>query len=201
MRSAANLRTPPFLTGAGNLLYSVKPHDIEDMLADNGFGEFEQIHVSLDPVSGRNPGYCFVDFLDKATAGRALASLSATIAGRPLKVGPCEPKKGGGDRRPGGAKPTSQRWGDWRASTGGGQAAEGSDDLQGLQGPRAALKHFNDVIGRATVTKRVYLGGLGRMENQAQSMAEVQGILAGFNPWVTNVVKPETRLTEVPERP
>ncbi|ATY66925.1 RNA recognition domain-containing [Cordyceps militaris] len=77
----------------GNLLYSVKPGTIEEMLHEGGFGNFEKIHISVDPVSGRNPGYCFVDFPDKASADLALETLDVSIGGRPLKVRPCEPKK------------------------------------------------------------------------------------------------------------
>lgn len=63
------------------------------MLHEGGFGNFEKIHISVDPVSGRNPGYCFVDFPDKASADHALETLDVSIGGRPLKVRPCEPKK------------------------------------------------------------------------------------------------------------
>lgn len=77
----------------GNLPYVAKPYDIEKLLAENGFGDLENIHISVDPVSARNPGYCFVDLPDRATADRAIASLSASIHGRRIKVGPCEPKK------------------------------------------------------------------------------------------------------------
>ncbi|KJZ71041.1 hypothetical protein HIM_09568 [Hirsutella minnesotensis 3608] len=169
----------------GNLLYEVKPSDIEEVLADKGFGNFEHIHISIDPVSGRNPGYCFVDFADRETAERALSSLSATIAGRLLKVGPCEPKKqrardfGRSDTRPG-----FQRWGDWSAKSVDEGQATGRPNYRGAplqQGPQGALKHFDDVQGDFE-GRRLFVGGLGKMTNQAQNMEEMTAIFQGFHP-------------------
>jgi len=79
----------------GNLLYSVKPVDVEEFLKHMGFGGYEKIHISVDPISGRNPGYCFVEFPTAAEAEAALTELparGASIFDRPVKVGPCRPK-------------------------------------------------------------------------------------------------------------
>ncbi|KAG8407761.1 hypothetical protein J3459_018391 [Metarhizium acridum] len=70
----------------GNLPYTAKPYDIEEGLGINGLSHMEKIHVSFDLVSGRNPGYCFVDFPDRDADDLALGSLSATIGGRRIKV-------------------------------------------------------------------------------------------------------------------
>ncbi|OAA57507.1 nucleic acid-binding protein [Niveomyces insectorum RCEF 264] len=178
----------------GNLLYAVKPHEVEQALTDHGFGDYAQIHISVDPVSGRNPGYCFVDFHDRATAEGALTSLSATVRGRPLKVGPCEPKQqrtaGGGrggnrdgwsrdGNRDGGDRPAPfQRWGDWKRSD-----ARGQVDSEGAgQGPSAALDHFHDVVAERQEKKRLFIGGLGKMIDQDQNFEEITELLAGFHP-------------------
>ncbi|KAF1733257.1 putative RNA-binding protein RbpE [Beauveria bassiana] len=190
----------------GNLLYSVKPGTIEEMLHEGGFGNFEKIHISVDPVSGRNPGYCFVDFPDKASADRALETLDVSIGGRPLKVRPCEPKKprasAGGARwgREGGADSASSsparsgnnnnngsdgqgfnRWGDWNSSRDRDshqqqQSRRGGD----RQGPGAALDHFDEnmqVDGR-----RLFVGGLGKMIDQEHNRVEMEAIFADFKP-------------------
>lgn len=62
----------------GDLLYRVKPKEIGEMLDASGFeGRVEGIHISIDAVTGRNPGYCFVDFEARDDAERALDVLSA----------------------------------------------------------------------------------------------------------------------------
>ncbi|KAI8254784.1 hypothetical protein K4K56_008237 [Colletotrichum sp. SAR 10_98] len=159
----------------GNLLYVVRPVEIEDTLKDNGFGNFEKIVISVDPVNGRNPGYCFVDFVERADAERALSSLCVDIRGRPVKVGPCEPKKQ--RQRVWGreAEPNDKRWGNWTGQQEPG--AEGTGDS-----PYEAMGHFDKVVGTDGDGRRLYIGGLTRMIDQQQAQEEMQDILAGFNP-------------------
>ncbi|RDA96229.1 hypothetical protein CP533_1729 [Ophiocordyceps camponoti-saundersi (nom. inval.)] len=161
----------------GNLPYTVKPYDVEEMLAANGFDQVDSIHISIDPVSARNPGYCFVDFADRATAERALGELSTVIGGRPLRVGPCEPKKFTGSREEGFA---FQRWGDWRVRADG-EEGEGRRRFQQRQGPYGALDHFDDMVNDFT-GRRLFVGGLGKMSDQAQNSREIREIFEGFNP-------------------
>lgn len=177
----------------GNLLYIAQPAEIEEMLRDNGFPEYEKIHISMDPVSGRNPGYCFVDFLGRDDADRALSSLDASIRGRPLKVGPCEPKKqqqrtataatAGGGRWKSDREPAAfQRWGNWsgqRDRAGG----DDSEDKGGVeQGPSAAIEHFDEVVATDTDGRRLYVGGLAKMVDQQHNQDEMREILGDFNP-------------------
>ena len=45
--------------------------------------------MSIDPYSGRNPSYCFVELATKEQADRALLELDGKeMLGRPLKLGP-----------------------------------------------------------------------------------------------------------------
>ncbi|KAH9232593.1 hypothetical protein K456DRAFT_1750946 [Colletotrichum gloeosporioides 23] len=148
----------------GNLLYVVRPVEIEDTLKDNDFGNFEKIVISVDPVNGRNPGYCFVDFVERADAERALSSLCIDIRGRPVKVGPCEPKK-----------QRQRRWGNWTGQQEPG--VEGTGDS-----PYEAMGHFDKVVGTDGDGRRLYIGGLTRMIDQQQAQEEMRDILAGFNP-------------------
>ncbi|KAF4457966.1 rna recognition protein [Fusarium austroafricanum] len=169
----------PKLTLAGNLPYEAKPFEVEEVLAQNGFDSLDKIHISIDPVSARNPGYCFVDFHDRVTAERALSSLNATIYGRTLKVGPCEPKK---LRERRGFRDEGRRWGDWSTKSGDAGNTNGHTDGRGEQkGPNWALDHFEDVV-RDHSGRRLYVGGLDKMIDQAQHQDELAQIFSGFKP-------------------
>lgn len=171
----------------GNLPYRANPYDIENLLAANGFEQIESVHISVDPVSARNPGYCFVDFPDKATADRALASLSAEIDGRYVKVGPCEPKKQSNRRFNGESDYAFQRWGDWNSRSRNNDNDTGSRTHgQGIeQGPTGALNHFDSIV-EDQKGRRMFVGGLPKMINQAQHNSEIAELFAavGFNPCV-----------------
>ncbi|KAJ4271330.1 hypothetical protein NW762_000032 [Fusarium torreyae] len=164
-----------------NLPYEVKPVEVEEVLGKNGFDSLDKIHISIDPVSARNPGYCFVDFHDRETAEKALSSLNATIYGRPLKVGPCEPKKPRDRRGFRDEASTSRRWGDWTRSGDSGSPNGKVNNKENERGPNWALDHFEDVI-RNHDGRRLYVGGLGKMIDQAQHQQELAEIFSGFKP-------------------
>lgn len=181
----------------GNLLYSVKPVDVEQVLQQTGF-QYDKIHISVDPISGRNPGYCFVEFLTKEEADRALTDLQGiSVFDRPVKLGPCHPKSntrtGGADSprreaRSGNAgtwgssspstnRPTFQRWGDWS-----GDRTPAGAAGQNEQGPYGALQHLDETRnGEKMDGTRLYVGGLGKMIDQEQNDAEIQELFAGFD--------------------
>ncbi|PHH85988.1 hypothetical protein CDD83_10895 [Cordyceps sp. RAO-2017] len=161
----------------GNLSYTVKPSEIEEMLAANGFDQIESIHISIDPVSAKCPGYCFIDFADRATADLALGSLRGSIDGRPIKVGPCEPKKPRTRRWGNDDSPVFQRWGNWGSRPGDGR--DGGKRIE--QGPHGALDHFDDMV-HGSEGRRLFVGGLGKMIDQAHNTREIKEIFAGFNP-------------------
>ncbi|KAG8674826.1 hypothetical protein FPOAC2_00861 [Fusarium poae] len=166
----------------GNLPYEAKPFEVEEILAKNGFDSLDKIHISVDPISARNPGYCFVDFHDCETAERALSSLSATVYGRNLKVGPCEPKKPRERRGFQNEDATSRRWGDWntKSSTNGNNMSPNNGKSEN-RGPNWAINHFEDVT-RDHGGRRLYVGGLGKMIDQAQHQEELAHIFSGFTP-------------------
>ncbi|KAK4156185.1 hypothetical protein C8A00DRAFT_12856 [Chaetomidium leptoderma] len=175
----------------GNLLYSIKPADVEDLLRQTGFDQsFEKLHISVDPVSGRNPGYCFVEFTTREEADRALEDLpGSALFNRPVKVGPCHPKTSGGqsqsrwgaggsrgdDSGSPGYNPTFQRWGDWKGS----EDTKARRD-QAEDGPYAASRHLDARSQRSTDKNQLYIGGLGMMINQEHHDTEMQEILSGF---------------------
>ncbi|KAL2270999.1 hypothetical protein VTJ83DRAFT_370 [Remersonia thermophila] len=166
----------------GNLLYSLGPGDIEKVLRDSGFPHYEKIHISIDPVSGRNPGYCFVEFHSSQDAEEALSRLGGVLVqDRPLKVGPCHPKSTPRSaRRPWADRGqlAFDRWGDWTPEKR--RPAEPEE-----QGPYGALQHH--AVETAALhadgrhTRRLYIGGMGKMYDQAHNQAEMKEILRGFN--------------------
>lgn len=159
----------------GNLEYSVQPPEIEAMLRDNYAGQYEQIHISVDPFTGRNPSYCFIDFPSREEAEKALSSLGgAAIRDRQVKVGPCVPKTSERRSVSGDYKPTFQRWGDWNGNTN-----KRTWDTE--QGPYGALNRLDEMGQVDKQAPRVYVGGLGMMINQVQNDEEVRGYFAGFS--------------------
>ncbi|KAL1844330.1 hypothetical protein VTJ49DRAFT_9 [Mycothermus thermophilus] len=166
----------------GNLLYSLTPGDIEAVLRDSGFPHYERIHISIDPVSGRNPGYCFVEFPSSRDAEDALNRLGGVLVqDRPLKVGPCNPKSTPRSaRRPWADRGqlAFNRWGDWTPEKR--TPAEPEE-----QGPYGALQHH--AVETSTLQpdgrhiRRLYIGGLGKMYDQTHNQAEMKEILQGFN--------------------
>ncbi|KAF3761916.1 hypothetical protein M406DRAFT_222190, partial [Cryphonectria parasitica EP155] len=180
----------------GNLLYRVQPQAVQEMLEASGFeGLFEAIHISMDAVSGRNPGYCFIDFKTREDANLALESLNGvTILDRPVKVGPCQPKT---RARAHEYQPTFQRWGDWvgseRRSSPGDTSAASQGGKKREQGPYAALDHLKEVE-RADTPPRVYVGGIGKMVNQEENDKEIRGYFEGFQ-----IVAISKRITPHPD--
>ena len=60
------------------------------------------VNMSIDPYSGRNPSYCFVELATKEQADRAMSELNGTdMLGRPVKLGP-------GVAKPRGKRPHGQ---------------------------------------------------------------------------------------------
>ncbi|KAJ5691357.1 RNA recognition motif domain protein [Penicillium malachiteum] len=163
-------------SGRGNLPYVAKPCDIEDILVKNGFGNIEHIHISIDPVSAKNPGYCFVDFSDNETAQRVIHTLRAEFSGR-LRVGPCSPKKQHDNSSNQVGSFPLKRWGDWKPLSGENRRIDSPSD----EGPHAALDHFDQMLD--SHGRRLYVGGLGKMLNQTEHIREIVAILGDFKPY------------------
>jgi RNA recognition motif-containing protein len=171
----------------GNLLYSVKPEDVDALLKEHNLAKHDKIHLSFDPISARNPGYCFVEFFHKDDAEQALTALAgAELAGRPLKVGPCHAKAP--SQREGGAStprrdrtdsPVS-RWGDFKR-----ERDPASPDSRSRSQPDQNLAkvmgHYDDVAANGDRGRRLFVGGLAKMENQQQHQDEVRGYFAGYD--------------------
>lgn len=156
----------------GNLLYQATPKDIEELLAANGLDPCEKIHMSIDSFSSRNPGYCFIEFVDRETAENAMTVLEGKLLlDRPVKSRPCQPK---GDRRRDVREPGTpgapgdygaNRWGDWGSK-------------RGTNGPRDQIMRDQDRITKES--KQLYVGGLPRMLDQAMNDEEMRDIFKDF---------------------
>ncbi|RYP45951.1 hypothetical protein DL768_007770 [Monosporascus sp. mg162] len=186
----------------GNLQYQATPEDIEGLLAANGLAPCEKIHISIDPFTGRNPGYCFLEFGDRETAETAMTTLEGkTLLDRPVKCRPCQPK---GSRRrydaghEGSRDYGSGRWGDWRgARDADGQGSRTSEPYSGDR-PHQPRREA-DVAAREG--RQLYVGGLPRMLDQAMNDEEIRDIFKDFE--VENVSKrisPDERKRTLPGR-
>ena len=70
----------------GNLIYTAQPGDITAFFEGAGF-KVTNIQISMDPMTGRNPSYCFVDFETPEEAQRAKNQLNGQqILGREVKI-------------------------------------------------------------------------------------------------------------------
>lgn len=173
----------------GNLLYSVKPEDVDALLQEAGLGKYDKIHLSFDPISARNPGYCFVEFFHKDDAEAALTALAtAELAGRPLKVGPCHAKapsqrEGAPPRRERVDATPANRWGDWKTARE--ERGPASPEPRSVRaGPDRNLSKLighHEEMATGGQGKRLFVGGLDKMENQEQHQEEVRGYFAGYD--------------------
>ncbi|KAI9775413.1 MAG: hypothetical protein M1839_001108 [Geoglossum umbratile] len=140
----------------GNMPYMAKTEDIEALFARHGF-KVAHIDISLDPFSGRNPSYCFVDLEAKEQADRALRELNGQdLLGRPVKIGPgiAKSSRGGSNRAP-------QRRDANRAS--------------------ATPFVFDHWYGYSDQGLRLYVGGLPSLPDQPTVNAEIRALFRDFN--------------------
>ncbi|KAI0205574.1 hypothetical protein F4808DRAFT_238258 [Astrocystis sublimbata] len=147
----------------GNLRYQAKPQDIEDLLRANDLGHFTNIHISIDSFTGRNPSYCFVEFPDADSAKTAMEILEGKdLLGREVKCRPCQPKGTGAAGKPSDAP---SRWGQWSGENQGGDQGR----------PKQFDRYRQDQTG-----KRLYVGGLPRMLDQATNFSEMTELFKDF---------------------
>ncbi|KAI0853925.1 RNA-binding domain-containing protein [Daldinia vernicosa] len=163
----------------GNLNYQAKPDNIEDLLKTNDLKSFEAIHISIDPFTGRNPSYCFVEFSDRESADLAMSTLNGKLLlGREVKCRPCIPKGGASGGRQGEG---SRRWGNWKGENTttdeGGEASLGQDIQQGeKEGLPSSFSRYDKDFSK----QRLYVGGLPRMHDQAMNSAEIRELFKEF---------------------
>ncbi len=85
----------------GNLPYSVRDSDLEDLFSAHGAVQSAQVIIERD--TGRSKGFGFVEMSNDQEAQEAISALNGRdMEGRTLTVNEARPKEEGGGRRGGG---------------------------------------------------------------------------------------------------
>jgi len=109
----------------GNLPYSVRDSDLEDLFAAHGSVQSAQVIIERD--TGRSKGFGFVEMSNDQEAQEAISALNGRdMEGRTLTVNEARPKEeGGGGRRSGGGGGGGYGGGGGRGGGGGGYGGGG----------------------------------------------------------------------------
>ncbi|KAK0446669.1 hypothetical protein EV421DRAFT_211317 [Armillaria borealis] len=139
----------------GNLPYMAKQQDVQALFEGDGH-TVNRIDISIDPFTGRNLSYCFVDLESREEADRAMAELNQRdFLGRPVKIGPGKAKKG--PRPPPSPKPFPLVFEGWRE-------ANASDHWEGY----------------AAQGRRLYVGRLPTMASHRVVNENIRELFRGF---------------------
>lgn len=122
--------------------------------------------MSIDPYSGRNPSYCFVELVSKEQADQAMSELSGKpILGRPVRLGP------------GVARSTVKH-----------SRAESTGDARNVRGRPTpvfdrwtrtdAADHWKEYSEQG---RRLFVGGLPPMPDHHVVNADVRKLFTGYN--------------------
>lgn len=152
-----------------------------------------RIDISIDPFSGRNPSYCFVDLETKELAERAMTELDGSdLLGRPVKIKPGVVKSaserqqqqqrtglgtGNGDGpssgSPRGNKTSPFNADRWRR-----------DENSGPATPTKLSTGQGMNTGSADPNKRLYVGGLPRLTEQDDITTSITDFFKDYNVYV-----------------
>ncbi|CAG8018879.1 unnamed protein product [Penicillium olsonii] len=145
----------------GNMPYTAKTADVEAIFMAAQM-PIERIDIAIDPFTGRNPSYCFVDLQNKDHAERAMVELDGIdMLGRPLKIKPGVAKSQERIDNP----PSPLRMGGWRQ-----------------QGKQPSFAKVN-----SDSSSRVYVGGLPRLTEPEIVQSNIATFFSGFK--VENISK------------
>ncbi|KAK2861389.1 hypothetical protein FQN49_004249 [Arthroderma sp. PD_2] len=169
----------------GSMPYMAKKEDVvelfqgsKDLIQDGKDGsqgesspyKIERIDISIDPFTGRNPSYCFVDLETADQAQRAMAELNGRpMLGRPVKINPGVPRS---DVHPplGRRDPTVI------------SASKQHSYPQKFAFERWTRDDASDHwYGYAAEGRRLFVGGLPRMRDQPTVDYEIRKVFYGFN--------------------
>ncbi|KAL1961925.1 hypothetical protein VTN77DRAFT_754 [Rasamsonia byssochlamydoides] len=154
----------------GNMPYMAKKEDVEALFAGGDY-KIERIDISIDPFTGRNPSYCFVELETKDQADKAMKELDGRdLLGRPVKV------------KPGVAKSTQQDRSSPRTTDSASPHANGKTSSPSFTFDRW---HRNDASthwkGYSDQGRRLYVGGLPKLSNQMSIDSEIRNFFKGYN--------------------
>ncbi|KAL8663638.1 MAG: hypothetical protein Q9202_003708 [Teloschistes flavicans] len=157
----------------GNLPYIAKTRDVESLFEGENY-QIEHINMSIDPYTGRNPSYCFVELTDPEMAKRAIQQLNGkSVLGRPPKLSPGLAGSKGKrppNRTPQDARPIFDRW----------TRTDAADHWKG----------YADEDHRV---RRVFVGRLPRMPDHHTVNEDVRHMFRDYNvEAVSKVIVPES---------
>jgi RNA recognition motif. (a.k.a. RRM, RBD, or RNP domain) len=116
----------------------------------------ERIDISIDPFTGRNPSYCFVELKTKEQAEQATQKLDGRdFLGRPVKI----------------------RLGVSKSPIDGSPHTESPFAFNRWQRDDASA-HFK---GYSEQGRRLYVGGLPKLSNQSYIDTEIRKLFTGFS--------------------
>ncbi|PKX90645.1 RNA-binding protein [Aspergillus novofumigatus IBT 16806] len=160
----------------GNMPYTAKSEDVQALFTAANF-PIERIDIAIDPFTGRNPSYCFVDLETKELADKAMTELDGRdMLGRPVKI------------KPGVAKTASERSQQQQQQQQRTESSPRSD-----KGSPFALDRWrrNDAAAFAKVnsdsSRRLYVGGLPKLTDPEIITTNITNFFKGYK--VGNVSK------------
>ncbi|CAL5874042.1 uncharacterized protein PFLUO_LOCUS8328 [Penicillium psychrofluorescens] len=149
----------------GNMPYTAKAEDVEAFFTAAQF-PIERIDIALDPFTGRNPSYCFVDLESKEQAEKAMVELDAKeLLGRPLRI------------KPGVVRSST----DQHSRSTSTSSPSGTVDRWRRQENASFAKTNSDS------SQRVYVGGLPRLGELETLQSQIRSFFDGYT--VENVSK------------
>ncbi|PGH32237.1 hypothetical protein GX50_04968 [[Emmonsia] crescens] len=151
----------------GNMPYMAKKKDVEALFTEGEtVYDVERIDISIDPFTGRNPSYCFVELESKQQADLAMVELDGKdMLGRPVKIKPGIPKS---SKEPFGRRDLATTTPEKQPSRFAFERWERSD----------ASSHWYDYSAQG---RRLFVGGLPRMPDQPTADYEIRKLFYGFN--------------------
>ena len=173
----------------GNMPYIAKTEDVERLFAEGEYQMYvlirvncecpvnvhaltynrEHINMSIDPYTGRNPSYCFVEIATKGQADRAMRELNGKeLLGRPVKVGPGVARSR--NKRP--RENPDQRTRNTR---------DVSEPVFDRWTRTDAPDHWK---GYTEQGRRLFVGGLPRMPDHHTVNADVRELFKGYSVYV-----------------
>ncbi|RAL66386.1 hypothetical protein DID88_006077 [Monilinia fructigena] len=143
----------------GNLSYDTTPEDIEIIFQDVP-RESRTVHMSIDSLTKRNPGYCFVTFTTKDMADDALNRYDGQeFKNRTLRVKP-------GVRSDRSTRP---------------QASSSETPLHTNDRWKSSESSQRQVDTSSQDGRRLYVGGLPRIDDQETANRKIREIFEGFD--------------------
>lgn len=147
----------------GNMPYMAKKSDVEALFTEAGY-TIDLIDISIDSFTGRNPSYCFVELQNEELANQAMLELTnSDLLGRPVKLKPCVQKRENWKKD---QPVTFYRWTK--------QTPEGVYPEQPFEGNGAPD------ISPVIESRRLYVGGLPKPQNQYASDTKIRELFRGF---------------------